>query len=121
MKKNEKNRYNKKIKNVEKEKIIMNTEKIINNTKALLKDYLESEDLRVVVEFFKGKEEIKQIIISKSDDNELEKVTTREETKEESIEADITEIFHQLGIPAHIKGYHYLREAIIMEYKHICS
>ena len=97
----------------------MNTEKIINNTKALLKDYLESEDLRVVVEFFKGKEEIKQIIISKSDDNELEKVTTREETKEESIEADITEIFHQLGIPAHIKGYHYLREAIIMEYKHI--
>ena len=26
----------------------------------------------------------------------------------------VTEIIHQIGIPAHIKGYHYLRHAIIM-------
>lgn len=26
----------------------------------------------------------------------------------------ITEIIHQIGVPAHIKGYHYLRNAIMM-------
>ena len=26
----------------------------------------------------------------------------------------ITDIIHQIGVPAHIKGYHYLREAIMM-------
>lgn len=31
-----------------------------------------------------------------------------------SIEIVITDIIHQIGVPAHIKGYHYLREAIIM-------
>ena len=30
------------------------------------------------------------------------------------LELMITEIIHQVGIPAHIKGYHYLRDAIIM-------
>ncbi len=29
----------------------------------------------------------------------------------------ITEIMHQIGVPAHIKGYHYLREAIILAIK----
>ena len=30
-----------------------------------------------------------------------------------SIEVKVTEIIHQLGVPAHIKGYHYLRAAIM--------
>ncbi len=30
------------------------------------------------------------------------------------LELMITEIIHQIGVPAHIKGYHYLREAILM-------
>jgi two-component system response regulator (stage 0 sporulation protein A) len=30
------------------------------------------------------------------------------------LELMITEIIHQIGVPAHIKGYHYLRDAIIM-------
>lgn len=29
----------------------------------------------------------------------------------------ITEIIHQIGVPAHIKGYHYLRDAILMSVK----
>ena len=29
----------------------------------------------------------------------------------------VTEIIHQIGVPAHIKGYHYLREAIILSVK----
>ena len=30
------------------------------------------------------------------------------------IEVKVTEILHQIGVPAHIKGYHYLRNSIIM-------
>ena len=30
------------------------------------------------------------------------------------IEILVTEVIHQIGVPAHIKGYHYLREAIIL-------
>lgn len=36
------------------------------------------------------------------------------ETKTKSIEARITNIIHEIGVPAHIKGYLYLREAIGM-------
>jgi len=31
-----------------------------------------------------------------------------------SLEIRVTEIIHQIGVPAHIKGYQYLRDAIIM-------
>jgi len=33
---------------------------------------------------------------------------------EPSLEALVTEIIHEIGVPAHIKGYQYLREAIIL-------
>ena len=32
----------------------------------------------------------------------------------EHLETDITKMLHELGIPAHIKGYQYLRDAIAM-------
>ena len=34
--------------------------------------------------------------------------------KEKDLEKDVTEMIHEIGVPAHIKGYHYLREAIMM-------
>lgn len=34
------------------------------------------------------------------------------------IELKVTEILHQIGVPAHIKGYHYLRDSIIMSVEH---
>ncbi len=30
------------------------------------------------------------------------------------LETEVTNIIHEIGVPAHIKGYHYLRDAIIM-------
>lgn len=33
------------------------------------------------------------------------------------LELMVTEIIHQIGVPAHIKGYHYLREAIMLSVK----
>ncbi|UNC92536.1 sporulation transcription factor Spo0A [Candidatus Contubernalis alkaliaceticus] len=37
----------------------------------------------------------------------------------ENLEREITSIIHEIGIPAHIKGYQYLREAIMMVTKEI--
>ena len=37
-----------------------------------------------------------------------------EEQKNADIEAQVTKIIHQIGVPAHIKGYQYLRCAILM-------
>lgn len=31
-----------------------------------------------------------------------------------SLRVQVTEILHEIGVPAHIKGYHYLRDSIIM-------
>ena len=31
-----------------------------------------------------------------------------------NLETDVTNIIHEIGVPAHIKGYHYLRDAIMM-------
>ena len=36
------------------------------------------------------------------------------ERKEDNLEALVTNIIHEVGVPAHIKGYQYLREAIMM-------
>lgn len=39
--------------------------------------------------------------------------------KHKNLDASITSIIHEIGVPAHIKGYQYLREAITMVYNNI--
>ena len=41
-------------------------------------------------------------------------LTTARRTSPTSIESMVTSIIHEIGVPAHIKGYQYLREAIII-------
>ena len=38
----------------------------------------------------------------------------RETGEERDLEIEITSIIHEVGVPAHIKGYQYLRDAIVM-------
>lgn len=40
--------------------------------------------------------------------------TVYAEPSEEDLETQVTELLHEIGIPAHIKGYHYLRDSILM-------
>ena len=56
-----------------------------------------------------------QIMITvPSDKNrESEKKAVKETQEEISLERDVTGMLHKIGVPAHIKGYQYLREAII--------
>lgn len=41
----------------------------------------------------------------------------QQENKDARLEMIVTDIIHQIGIPAHIKGYHYLRKAIMLSIK----
>ena len=52
------------------------------------------------------KNEVEPLVVNKS------KVTT-----DLQLELIITDIIHQIGVPAHIKGYNYLRDAILMSVK----
>lgn len=48
---------------------------------------------------------------------EVRKVNAYEskaEYMERNLETDVTNIIHEIGVPAHIKGYQYLRDSIIM-------
>lgn len=51
----------------------------------------------------------------------IKQTVTQKQTQEAGmpydLEAQVTKIIHQVGIPAHIKGYQYLRSAIIMVVK----
>ena len=42
-----------------------------------------------------------------------------DESNKNDLEAAVTNIIHEVGVPAHIKGYQFLREAIIMSVKNI--
>lgn len=46
----------------------------------------------------------------------MEPIDGQEERKlsGHDLERDVTDMIHEIGVPAHIKGYQYLREAIIM-------
>ena len=62
------------------------------------------------------KEEMQGIGIdfAKNNRNEYTVQTDKEEKKEHDLEKDVTDMIHEIGVPAHIKGYQYLREAIMM-------
>ena len=53
-------------------------------------------------------EHINSILLRKNNSS------TSQATEAFDIETQVTQIIHQIGIPAHIKGYQYLRSAIIM-------
>ena len=60
-----------------------------------------------------GPERIRQIALPVRVEEEAGdgKIGTRQR---QSLESEVTAIIHEIGVPAHIKGYQYLREAIMM-------
>lgn len=60
-----------------------------------------------------------QIMITvPSGSKSVERKSREQESKEKELtfdlEKDVTDMIHEIGVPAHIKGYQYLREAIMM-------
>ncbi len=59
---------------------------------------------------------------SEDKDNKLttnNKLTDKSENVTHDLEKDVTDMIHEIGVPAHIKGYQYLREAIMMSVEDI--
>lgn len=46
-------------------------------------------------------------------------VTGSSASRSDNLDANITNVIHEIGVPAHIKGYLYLREAITMVYNEV--
>lgn len=65
-------------------------------------------------------DKIRRVVRGKAKLSEKEEMKTvdpyvnREEYMEQNLENDVTRMLHEIGIPAHIKGYQYLRDAIAM-------
>jgi two-component system, response regulator, stage 0 sporulation protein A len=59
------------------------------------------------------------LISSSSSSSSVSKPNVIPMSKGKNLDANITSIIHEIGVPAHIKGYQYLREAITMVYNNI--
>ncbi len=60
---------------------------------------------------------IKSVRSSAAKISDVRKVAPYEKKKDflkNNLESDVTDIIHEIGVPAHIKGYQYLRDAIMM-------
>lgn len=51
---------------------------------------------------------------AKTDSNRTEQELPKQKEVVRDLEQDVTDMIHEIGVPAHIKGYQYLREAIMM-------
>ena len=49
-----------------------------------------------------------------TDEKEIKAAETSARVLSYDLEKDVTDMIHEIGVPAHIKGYQYLREAIMM-------
>lgn len=52
--------------------------------------------------------------VFRSHEKKNEEIVENVQIREDDLETRVTDMLHEIGIPAHIKGYHYLRDAIMM-------
>lgn len=72
---------------------------------------------RILSDLITKDKEFQIMITVPSGRQQFAKKMTAEEfipPKEHDLEKDVTDMIHEIGVPAHIKGYQYLREAIMM-------
>ena len=55
----------------------------------------------------------------KSTGERMKGVAKQQEVRPKDMETEVTNMIHEIGVPAHIKGYQYLRDAIIMALKNM--
>lgn len=64
------------------------------------------------IKYFKPEE--KNDVVTSTKELKTQYIHVKNKTDKENLEALVTNVIHEVGVPAHIKGYQYLREAIIM-------
>ncbi len=73
---------------------------------------------RILGDLMNGDKEFQIMITVPSGKGAVHKSAPQEPVKTQTamrnLEQDVTNMIHEIGVPAHIKGYQYLREAIMM-------
>ena len=72
---------------------------------------------RILDNLISANKEFRIMITVPSGETGTEQMENMKETSEpdgRNLEKDVTDMIHEIGVPAHIKGYQYLREAIMM-------
>ncbi|MCX7710374.1 MAG: sporulation transcription factor Spo0A [Clostridia bacterium] len=93
-------------------------DKITQRALALGAEYyvVKPFDMDVLVSRIRQLKDINQAVVIKSDyASDVRPIHHSSSPK--NIEAEVTSIMHEIGVPAHIKGYQYLRDAIMMVIK----
>ncbi len=94
----------------------LSDEKVIQNIYRVGADYFmlkpfSFNEMLKRIRFLKQQNELSQ---DKKKKLSIELLEESKEYKKRLIEAEVTNIIHEIGIPAHIKGYHYIRDAVIL-------
>jgi len=74
-------------------------------------------DMEVLVSRIRQLKDINQTPVIRSESGSYELKQAYRVPSPKNLEAEVTAIMHELGVPAHIKGYQYLRDAIMMVVK----
>jgi two-component system response regulator (stage 0 sporulation protein A) len=93
-------------------------DKITQRALALGAEYyvVKPFDMDVLVSRIRQLKETKQSPVIRSE-HANEARATYHAPSHKSLEVEVTNIMHEIGVPAHIKGYQYLRDAIMMVVK----
>lgn len=93
-------------------------DKITQRALALGAEYyvVKPFDMEVLVSRIRQLKDIKQVAVIKSDYSGDSR-PMHYSPSPKNLEAEVTNIMHEIGVPAHIKGYQYLRDAILMVIK----
>ena len=81
--------------------------------------------VQILTDLMKTNKEFQiMITVPASGTSSLSEITKEEEAAAKpaaahNLEKDVTDMTHEIGVPAHIKGYQYLREAIMMSVEDI--
>ena len=103
-------------------KIVMltafNTESIMSKASSLGADYfvikpIDLTNLQTVIQRLLNETSKKGVTFN------LKEPQNQTNKNDKSLDSEITEILHEIGVPAHIKGYMYLRESITMVYNNV--
>ena len=65
------------------------------------------------IKFYKPNQAVSNFIAKEAKQKYID-IPAENTKREENLEALVTNVIHEVGVPAHIKGYQYLREAIMM-------
>lgn len=77
-----------------------------NKVYKILGDLMQTDKEFQIMITVPSQKKINQEMVFTVDKKEFEEVR--------DLEQDVTDMIHEIGVPAHIKGYQYLREAIMM-------